>query len=28
LWFKGKGPLRHPLDPARHKVSANVEGEQ
>ncbi len=28
LWFDGKGPLRHPLDPARHKVSASVGGEQ
>jgi 4-hydroxybenzoyl-CoA reductase subunit alpha len=28
LWFNGKGPLRHPLDPARRKVSATVGGEQ
>ena len=26
LWFNGKGPMRHPLDPARHKASANVGG--
>ncbi len=28
LWFNGKGPMRHPLDPARHKASANVGGER
>ncbi|MFZ0705043.1 MAG: molybdopterin cofactor-binding domain-containing protein [Candidatus Korobacteraceae bacterium] len=28
LWFNGKGPMRHPLDPARHKVSRNVGGQQ
>ena len=28
LWFNGKGPMRHPLDPARHKASANVGGQQ
>ncbi len=22
LWFKGKGPERHPLDPSRHEISA------
>jgi 4-hydroxybenzoyl-CoA reductase subunit alpha len=22
LWFKGKGPERHPLDPARHEIPA------
>ncbi len=27
LWFKGKGPMRHPQDPARQK-SANVGGQQ
>ena len=28
LWFNGKGPMRHPLDPSRHKTSANVGGQQ
>jgi 4-hydroxybenzoyl-CoA reductase subunit alpha len=28
LWFNGKGPLRHPLDPARRGGSANVGGKQ
>ena len=28
LCFNGKGPSRHPLDPARHKASANVGGRQ
>ena len=27
LWFNGKGPMRHPQDPARQK-SANVGGQQ
>src|SRR5579871_5757028 len=22
LWFKGKGPRRHPMDPSRHEISA------
>ncbi|GAC1430628.1 MAG: hypothetical protein NVS1B11_14210 [Terriglobales bacterium] len=26
LWFKGKGPERHPLDPARREVSAPTGG--
>jgi 4-hydroxybenzoyl-CoA reductase subunit alpha len=28
LCFNGKGPERHPLDPARHKASANVGGRR
>ncbi len=28
LCFNGKGPSRHPLDPARHKTSSNVGGAQ
>jgi 4-hydroxybenzoyl-CoA reductase subunit alpha len=28
LCFSGKGPLRHPLDPARDKASNNVGGER
>ncbi len=28
LCFNGKGPERHPLDPARHKASANVAGRR
>jgi 4-hydroxybenzoyl-CoA reductase subunit alpha len=28
LWFNGRGPARHALDPARHKASANVGGQQ
>jgi 4-hydroxybenzoyl-CoA reductase subunit alpha len=27
LWFKGKGPERHPLDPARRAVSTALGGE-
>lgn len=26
LWFKGKGPERHPLDPARRETSASTGG--
>ena len=26
LWFRGKGPARHPLDPARRESSASVGG--
>ena len=28
LWFKGKGPARHPLDPARQGANAQAGGEQ
>ena len=28
LWFKGKGPTRHPLDPSRQPAGAVVGGEQ
>lgn len=28
LWFKGKGPSRHPLDPSRQGTSPNVGGRQ
>jgi 4-hydroxybenzoyl-CoA reductase subunit alpha len=27
LWFRGKGPRRHPLDPARRQVTAEVGGD-
>jgi 4-hydroxybenzoyl-CoA reductase subunit alpha len=27
LWFRGKGPQRHPLDPARRQVTAEVGGD-
>ena len=27
LWFRGKGPERHPLDPARRQVTAEVRGD-
>jgi 4-hydroxybenzoyl-CoA reductase subunit alpha len=27
LWFRGKGPERHPLDPARREVPAEAEGD-
>jgi hypothetical protein len=28
LWFKGKGPTRHPLDPARQGANVQAGGEQ
>ncbi len=28
LWFKGKGPNRHPLDPARQPAGVAAGGEQ
>ena len=27
LWFRGKGPERHPLDPARQKATAEIGGD-
>ena len=27
LWFRGKGPERHPLDPARREVVAEAGGD-
>jgi 4-hydroxybenzoyl-CoA reductase subunit alpha len=27
LWFRGKGPQRHPFDPARRQVTAEVGGD-
>jgi 4-hydroxybenzoyl-CoA reductase subunit alpha len=28
LWFKGKGPMRHPLDPARQPAGTTTGGER
>jgi len=28
LWFKGKGPMRHALDPARQPAGVSARGEQ
>jgi hypothetical protein len=25
LWFRGKGPMRHPLDPARITAAASTD---
>jgi 4-hydroxybenzoyl-CoA reductase subunit alpha len=28
LWFKGKGPLRHPLDPSRREAMVDSRGDE
>jgi 4-hydroxybenzoyl-CoA reductase subunit alpha len=28
LWFKGKGPMRHPLDPARREAAVSPGGDE